>query len=138
MPRGRPRKNAQVIMREPFDADATIDGSAIKEVAREAKIEQAERNMEVINSLNEFTKSKLYHLNYLIHDFKELSAEPSDWIVSMYYPAAATGPTFVDFPKNDRQLLLCQKKAEIMKKKNKRYLVFMPDEMPTEERFGEA
>lgn len=129
---GRPRKNAQVITREPFDAEATIDGSTIKEVVREAKIEKAERSFEVIKSLNQFTKSTLYHLNYMIHEFKKLSPEPSDWVVSLYYPAADGGPVFVDFPRTERQFDLCEKKFEIMKAKNKRYLVFRPDELPTE------
>ena len=136
---GRPRKS-QTIIREPFDAESTIDGKALKEIAKEAAIEASEKRAkyDTIKNLNAFTKSTFYLLNHLIHEFKGLSPEASDWYVSIYYPTSKDGPVYIDFPKTDRQKRLCEKKAEVMKKLKNKYLVFLPDEMPTEERFEEG
>lgn len=119
-------KKSSTLNREPFDAASTIDGPAIKQVAKEKAFERVEKNMNVIHDLNEFTKSVLYHMNYMMHDFRKLSAESMDWYVDLYYPTAAGGPVYVDMPKSERQLKICEKKAVLMREQKKRYLVYLP------------
>jgi hypothetical protein len=129
---GRPRRIEQVITHNHAQdmADA-VDGAQVKAVLREKTFDQmseAKIPYEIIESLSEFSGIELYHKNYLIHEFKELSTESTDWYVSLYYPNAQGKTVYIDFPQSPRQLALCERKAEIMKAQKKRYIVYRPGE----------
>lgn len=122
--------------REPFNAEGSlkegIDGSTIKEVARERKFEEIDNKFETISTLRKLLRSGLSVNNYPIQEFKALSPEPVDWYVSFYFPVAEDKdgkrvPTYVDQPKNKRQIDMCAKKAVVMKKLGLRYFVFTED-----------
>lgn len=134
---GRPRK-AAMINAEPFDADATIDGHAIKQVARERRFDAEENPFKTIKSLRELLQSAITIKNYPVQQFKSLSQEPSDWGVAYYFPVAKDDSgkvvaTYVDEPKSDRQIKLCAKKSEVMEKLGLRYLVFRHESLISSE-----
>ena len=141
---GRPRKNplAVTITSEAFDADATIDGRELKQFKREVAFENAVKSYEVVKNLREEMQSGLTHMNYFLPEFKEISKEPSDWVISYFFPIAKDGdgnivPTYVDAPKTKRQLALCAQKAEIMRKKGLKYLVYREESAIKAEQFME-
>lgn len=136
----RPRKIADTIAQEPFNAEATLDGAATKEVLREKRIENAEAKFRfnTIKNLRELMQSPINIKNYPVHEFKAISLEPSDWGVSYFFPVAKAAdgslvPTYVDAPTSKRQLALCERKAEIMKELGKTYLVFQENNLITGE-----
>ncbi len=129
-------KKADVIKRAPFDAEASVNGNSIKELARERAFDRADDGAKIIKTLRDLTSSAITVKNYPVQEFKALSAEPSDWGVSYYFPVAKdesgkTVPTFVDAPENKRQTALCQKKAAVMEKLGRRYLVFKQENLIT-------
>jgi hypothetical protein len=93
-----------------------------------AKSKNKER--ELVEDIDDITQSKLYHQNYRIHEFEVLSTQPYDWYVWRYYPAAELDgkitQVYIDRPENDRQVELCKKKAEIMEKLNRNYIIYRP------------
>lgn len=122
---------SQTIAREPFNADASVSDKA--DVSRLTVPKKLAKAQEYNDDVQEIVKSKLVHFNYMIHEFKDLSPDPIDWVVSEYYPNAKDengniAPAFVDRPKNKRQQDLCiYKKSEIMKAKKRRYVVVLPE-----------
>lgn len=127
---GKKNTKSGVIAQEALSGEA-----AEKIVSGEHKKKQAflQRlaKLEVRTSIEEFTNSKLVHYHYFRHEFKELSKEPGDWYVTMFFPIAEVDgqrvPTYIDRPQTERQLALCEKKAEIMKKLGHRYIVYVPE-----------
>ncbi len=54
--------------------------------------------------------------------------DSTDWVVSYFFPVVKDEkgknvPTYVDTPRNERALKVCEKKAAIMKKLGHRYVV---------------
>lgn len=125
----RGRKKAMTIQMKEVDPAMVVD--RIDE-SNSIKLAIAKKAEDFTDEVQELAFTKLIHYNYLIHEFKEISPEPTDWVVSEYYPQAKNGAVYVDRPKNARQEILCEKKAEIMKKKKLRYIVYKP-KMPFEE-----
>lgn len=139
--RGRPSK-ADILAREPFDAEATISGEMVGAIAKESAFERVETAFKVVKHLREELDSGLFHMNYPVHAFKELSNEPGDWCVSYMFPIAQdeegkTIPTYIDAPKTKRQLELCKKKANVMKKLGLRYMVFREEALIKNEEFSD-
>lgn len=128
---GRPRKNkdaAFVVRKEPFDAESTVEGNALKEIARERAFDREEVKYEEIANLRDLLKSAVVVRNYPMAELKPLSIEPMDWGVTYFFPISRdeTGkvaPTYVDEPKSKRQWEVCRKKAEYMKSKGYRYFI---------------
>ncbi len=111
-------------------AEIALAGEEVREVLREKRLEniQVEQKMKSLSILRELLRTPIIIQNYTVHEFKAMSQNNTDWVVSYFFPVAKnekgeTVPTYVDSPLNDRQRAVCEKKAEIMRGLGRRYIV---------------
>lgn len=135
----------KVIKNKDQDTDAAVaalDGATIKGVARERAMDAKEKAAiqkregrifpEQIADLNVFNVTGMYHINYLMHEFRFVNH--ADNYVTFFYPHTKNkkgeiSPTFIDVVRSERELEISIQKAAIMKEAGKTYYIYRPDQL---------
>ena len=98
-------------------SDVTLEGARTVKVSTE-KAAMSEREL-----ISDAAHKGLVFYNIHVDEFRALSMNPYDWVVSEVYPISKEGKLWVDRPKSAYAAAICEKKRAIMKKLGHRYIV---------------
>jgi hypothetical protein len=84
--------------------------------------------------LDELLETPFYSLNHGVPEFRKemISRDPRDLVTRWFFPNAEVEgkrtPTYVDYPQTKHEIAICEKKAAVMKKLGRRYIILQLDQ----------
>lgn len=120
------RKVAEKVSKISEDGEVVLDKKP--DASNKRALAMAKKDKELITPIQRIAGSKICHRNWTVHQFKEVFPQNAyRWVVGEYYPYAAGGGMFFDFPKTETERRDCEVKRKTMKRLGWKYAVVVDD-----------